>query len=166
MSAGWLGSFPAFAGLSEADRTLLERVIVVHRAQPGHVFVREGDRAAGVTAAMFFLIEGQVSVSTGAPTGGFGVSRTLGPGAAFGTVALVADVPRTATCTAATVCTYGALDRRVFSELFRREVGLHARFQLAIARSLAADLRALRALLVDAIARGSDDQLRKRYGAG
>lgn len=164
VSPGWLGAFPAFASLNEADRALLERVIVVTTTPKGHVFVRDGDHASGVTAAMYFLIDGQVSVAANAPAGGFGVKRTLGPGHAFGMIALVADVPRTATCTAITPVTYGSLDRLVFGQLFRKNIGLHARFQLAIARALAADIRALNALLVDAIASDDDARLRGQFG--
>ena len=158
MNPGWLANFPAFAALGEADRTLLERVLVVDTARPGFVFIHEGDRASGVTAAMFFLIEGEVSVVARAPDGGFGVQRTLGPGHSFGSVALVADVARTATCTAKTTVTYARLDRVVFSELFRKNIGLHARFQLAIARGLASDLRALRESLLKSLtpARSTD----------
>jgi CRP-like cAMP-binding protein len=75
----------------------------------------------------------------------------------------VADVSRTATCRALTPVTAARLDRRTFEELFRRNVGVHARFQLVIARSLAADLRGLRGLLVAALLSGDEGALRERF---
>lgn len=161
---GWLSSFSTFSTLTEADRALIERIVVVDAARPGHVFVREGDHASAVTAALYFLIEGEVSVAASAPAGGFGVRRRLGPGQTFGSIALVADVARTATCTAETTVTYAKLDRLVFNDLFRKNVGVHARFQLAIARGLASDLRALREALVHAIDSGDDARVRERFG--
>ncbi len=132
--AGLLRAFPLASVLTDADVGLLERILVVSTHAAGHTLWREGERADAVTAAMSFLLEGSVGVAVRAPEGGFGVQRTLGPGDVFGTVALVADVPRTATCRAVTAATVGKLDRRTVDELFRRNVGLHARFQLVIAR--------------------------------
>jgi CRP-like cAMP-binding protein len=160
--SGWLRGFPTASGLTDADVDLLERILVVSSYPRGHTFVREGDHAAGVTAAMYFVIEGSVGVSAKAPEGGFGVQTTLGPGDVFGTVALVANVPRTATCRAVTPVKIAKLDRWTFDELFHRNVGLHARFQFVIARSLAGDLRRLRALLVKSIATGDDSPLRNQ----
>ena len=162
--SGWLREFAIASVLTDADVELLERILVVSTHPAGHVFVREGDRADGVTAAMFFVLEGSVAVAAKAPAGGFGVHLTLGPGEVFGTVALVADVLRTATCRATTQATVARLDRRAFDELFRRNVGLHARFQLVIAKSLATDLRRLRALLVSSFAAGDDGALRAEFG--
>jgi CRP-like cAMP-binding protein len=163
-SLGWLRGFRAASALTDADIDLLERILVVSTHPQGHTFFREGERADGVTAAMYFVLEGSVGVSAKAPAGGFGVQATLGPGDVFGTVALVADVPRTATCQAVTQVKAAKLDRRTFEELFRRNVGLHARFQLVIARTLASDLRRLRALLVKSLATGDEAPLRNEFG--
>ena len=160
---GYLRRFPLFDGLMDVDIALLERVFVESSYLAGHVFVKEGDRASAGTSALYLVLDGQVGVSAAAPDGGFGVKRTLGPGRVFGAVALVADVPRTATCRALTSVTAAKLDRRTFEELFRKNVGVHARFQLVIAKSLAADLRDLRALLVGALASGDEAALRARF---
>lgn len=161
---GVLRRFRLFDDLTDPDVAILERLFVEQRVAPGHVLVREGDRADALTAAMFLLLDGQVGVAAAAPEGGFGVRRTLLPGQVFGAVALVADLPRTATCRAITPVTVARLDRRTFDELFRRNVGVHARFQLVVARSLAADLRALRELLVASLASGDERGLRERFG--
>jgi CRP-like cAMP-binding protein len=161
---GWLREFAIASVLTDADVELLERILVVSTHPAGHTFLREGDRADGVTAAMCFVLDGSVAVAAKAPAGGFGIQITLGKGEVFGTVALVADVPRSATCRAVTQATVAKLDRRTFDELFRKNVGLHARFQLVIARSLAGDLRRLRALLVSSLAAGDDEALNERFG--
>jgi CRP-like cAMP-binding protein len=126
------------------------------------VFVREGDRATAMTATLFLVVEGSVAVTTARPEGGFGVDRRLGPGEVFGHVALMADVARTASCEAATQVTIARLDRRTFEELNRRNAGVHARFQLVVARQLASDLRALHDALGRAMATGDDAHLRPK----
>ena len=60
---GYLRRFPRFAALDVEDLGILERVLVVHRFHPDHVFVREGEHATGVTAEMHLLVEGRVEVS-------------------------------------------------------------------------------------------------------
>jgi hypothetical protein len=56
------------------------------------------------------------------------------------------------------------LDRLVFEELYRKNAGVHARFQLVVARQLASDVRSLREILAKAIATGDDAPLRDRFG--
>lgn len=162
---GWLRRFPIASELTDADAELLERVCVVSRHPSDHVLVREGDRADGPTAAMYFLLEGRVGVVAKAPEGGFGVRRTLEPGQSFGALALTTELPRTATCRAIGPVTVARLDKRTFQALFHKNAGLHARFQLFVARTLAADLRALRALLVASAAKGDEAALRDRFGS-
>ena len=137
------------------ERVSLRRVELT----PCEAELREGERADALTCAMYLLLDGKVAVDARAPEGGFAVHRVLEPGHVFGAVALVADVPRSATCRALGPVTVASMDRRTFGELFRRDVGVHARFQLVIARSLAADLRDLRELLVSSLASGDQKGL-------
>lgn len=155
----YLRKFQLFDPLTDADVDILERLFVEQTFPDGHVFVREGERADAVSSAMYLLLAGKVAVDARAPEGGFAVHRVLEPGHVFGAVALVAEVPRSATCRALGPVTTASIDRRTFGELFRRDVGVHARFQLVIARSLAADLRDLRELLVSSLASGDQKGL-------
>ena len=161
---GYLHRFPRFADLPAQDVAIVERVLVVQAFPKDHVFVREGDRATATTAEMHLVIEGEIEVTAARPEGGFAIRRTLSAGEIFGHVALVADVVRTATCRASTPAVTARMDRRVFDELYRHDEGVHARFQLVVARQLASDARALHELLVQSIATGDDSPLRHRFG--
>lgn len=139
----FLLNFPLFADFSDRERELLETIMVVADYPEGHVVIRKGERVDPVRSAMFVVVQGAVRVTVERPEGGFGVDRTLGPGDVFGTIALVSDTERTATCTTTTKTTLARLDRPSFRELNTRSIGVYARFQHLVARSLARDLRAL-----------------------
>lgn len=161
---GYLRRFPHCSVLTDADVDILERVFIEETVQPGHVFVREGEVARAQTAQLFLVIAGAVEVTAAKPDGGFGIQRTLGPGTMFGQLALIADIPRTATCRAATTTTVARMDRRVFEELNRRDAGVHARFQLILARQVASDARSLADMLARAASSGDDASLKARFG--
>jgi CRP-like cAMP-binding protein len=152
----YLDKFPRFSDLLPDDIAVLERVLVVESFRPGYSFVREGDRVGATAAAMYIILDGEVQVQARAPQGGFGVRRTIRAGELFGHYALILEQSRTATCVATTSVTVARLDRRVFDELNRRTGGLPARFQFALARQLAADMRELRALLANVVATGDE----------
>jgi CRP-like cAMP-binding protein len=103
-----LRALPAFAHLGSRDLgELLEHGGWV-RAAPGEDLVRQGDAGDA-----FFAIEaGQAEVLEGEA-----VVRRLGPGAYFGEVALLRDVPRTATVRALTPLRAFRLDRSGFDAL-------------------------------------------------
>lgn len=162
MSA-YLRKFATFEGLSEADVAMLERIMVVETHADGHVFIREGDRATAVTASMYVVLEGEVAVVAKAPDGGFGVRRNMGAGEVFGVVAFVADHPRTATVRATGTVRTARLDRGTFSALYQSDAGVHARFQLVVARQLAADIRNTGTLLATAIESGDCAPVADRF---
>ena len=100
-----LESVSIFAPLSGAAREQLARQLVPVRLDAGTVVVRQdepGDR--------FYIVrEGEVAVSVDdTPV------STLGPGESFGEIALIRDVPRTATVTTRTLVLLYALDRDHF----------------------------------------------------
>jgi MFS family permease len=83
----------------------LARALVEVRAAAGDVILREGD-----AGDHYFIVEqGTVAVSTAGAT-----VNKLGPGDAFGEIALLRDVPRQATVTAVDDVVLQSLDRATF----------------------------------------------------
>ncbi|MFL6010519.1 MAG: MFS transporter [Gaiellaceae bacterium] len=96
---------PIFAPLPESTLEQLADSLEQVRVPAGHQVVRQGE-----TGDRFYLVqEGTLEVSIdGRP------AQQLGPGESFGEIALLRDVPRTATVTASTDAVLQALERSPF----------------------------------------------------
>ncbi len=103
-----LRGIPMFAALPQARLERLARGLAPVEVPAGGVVVREGDRGD----RFFVITEGTAVVAVGGTA-----RRALGPGDAFGEIALLHDVPRTATVTASTPLRLEALDRGTFLEV-------------------------------------------------
>ena len=100
-----LRSTSLFGPLGLASLERVARNLVPVQVPPGGVVIREGD-----AGDRFYLIaEGSVDVSRAGTT-----LATLEAGAFVGEIALLRDVPRTATVTAITAASLRALDRDHF----------------------------------------------------
>jgi MFS family permease len=95
-----------FAPLSPMALERLASRLLPVAASAGTTIIREGE----VGDRFYVLAEGEVSVA----------GRTLGPGDFFGEIALVLDVPRTATVTALTDASLYALERVDFLDAVGR----------------------------------------------
>jgi MFS family permease len=100
-----LTSVPIFSPLPGTSLEHLAGRLVPLRLDPGEIIVREGDAGD----RFYIVAEGTVEVSEG----GFPLSE-IGAGGYFGEIALVRDVPRTATVTSKTPVVLYALDREDF----------------------------------------------------
>jgi MFS family permease len=100
-----LGSVPIFAPLPGTSLEHLAGRLVPLRIDPGDVIVRQGDAGS----RFYIVAEGEVEVSEDAQP----ISK-LGAGGYFGEIALIRDVPRTATVTARTPVVLYALEREDF----------------------------------------------------
>jgi MFS family permease len=100
-----LTSIPIFAPMPGASLEHLAGRLVPLRLESGTMIVREGDAGD----RFYIVAEGEVEISEG----GFPVSE-LSAGGYFGEIALLRDVPRTATVTAKTPVVLYALDREDF----------------------------------------------------
>lgn len=78
------------------------------------------------------MMEGEVEVSRGGKK-----LRTLGSGEFFGEIALVEDMPRTATVTASTGIRFFVLTRGSFLRLLDEQPGVERKVMRALARRLA-----------------------------
>jgi MFS family permease len=100
-----LTSVPIFAPMPGASLEHLAGRLVPLRLDPGNVVVREGDAGD----RFYIVAEGTVEVSEG----GRRLSE-LGAGGYFGEIALIRDLPRTATVTATSPVVLYALEREDF----------------------------------------------------
>jgi MFS family permease len=96
---------PIFAPLGPANIERVARNVEPMKAGAGDVVIREGD----VGDRFYVIADGTVAVSRGGAA-----LATLGPGDFFGEIALLRDVPRTATVVAEEPCELLALDREHF----------------------------------------------------
>jgi hypothetical protein len=100
-----LRGLPMFEALPPPTIERLSSHLVPSRAGPGQLIIREGERGD-----RFFVVdEGVVEVEVNGR-----VIRRLGPGDGFGEIALVRDVPRTASIRAIEPVALFGLDRSVF----------------------------------------------------
>jgi hypothetical protein len=125
-----LRSTPIFAPLPGGSLESLARSLVPVEFARGEVIIREGDEGD-----RFYLVsEGRVDISAkGAPV------NTVGPGDPLGEIALLKDIPRTATCTALTAVKLFSLTR----EDFLTAVGSHTGSQQAAEATVASRLAGL-----------------------
>jgi CRP-like cAMP-binding protein len=96
---------PLFENLSKDELERLAKVTEDLDVEPGKVLCREGETAQ----EFFVVIEGEVDVTRGGEK-----IRTLSDGDFFGEIALLEDVPRTATVTATTPLRFFVLTRQSF----------------------------------------------------
>lgn len=100
-----LRSIPIFAPLPGTPLEHLASRLVPLRVDPETVIVRQGDSGD----RFYVVVEGEVEVAVDGT-----VVSELGPGGYFGEIALIRDVPRTATATARTPVVLYALERDDF----------------------------------------------------
>lgn len=94
-----------FAPLPQREVEQLASSLVDAAFEPGDVVIREGD----VGDRFYVVRSGTLTVSQSGKA-----IRTLGPGDAFGEIALLRQIPRTATVTADSAVDLGAVDRDDF----------------------------------------------------
>jgi MFS family permease len=96
---------PIFSPLPQAQQERLARELVMVHATPGETVIREGE-----SGDRFYVVDaGELEVSVDGSS-----VRTLRPGDHFGEIALLRDVPRTATVTARSAADLYALERDEF----------------------------------------------------
>lgn len=123
---------PLFAPLSLATVEHLSATLVPLRFEPGALLIREGD-----AGDHYFLIDtGEVEALQGERR-----LRGLGPGDGVGEIALIQDVPRTASVRAVRPVEAFRMDREAFLEAVTGHAASHAAAVSVASQRLAADRR-------------------------
>jgi MFS family permease len=102
---GLLARIPMFAPLAPPVLEELARALVPVKVEAGETLIRQGDQGD----RFYAIAAGEVDVSADGA-----LLATHGPGGYFGEIALLQDVPRTATVTARTEAVLYALERDIF----------------------------------------------------
>lgn len=123
-----LKSAPLFEGLSRKHLTQLARVSEDLEVEPGKVLCKEGE----VGQEFFVIVDGDVKVTRK----GRRVAQRAG-GDFVGEIALLEDVPRTATVTAETPLRLFVLTGRDFRHLLDENPAVERKVLRALARRLA-----------------------------
>jgi len=123
-----LKGVPLFEGFSHKELVQLERVCEDVQVDPGKVLCKEGQ----IGHEFFVLVDGKVQVTRK----GRGVA-TLSGGDFVGEIALITELPRTATVTAETPVRLFVLTRREFHAVLDRNPNVERKVLRALARRLA-----------------------------
>ena len=125
-----LAGVPLFAGCSKRELGELALVADELDVPAGRTLMRQGDRGRE-----FIVIEsGEVSVVRNMRE-----TRRLGPGNWVGEIALIANVPRTATVTTVTPARIIVLTDRAFAKLIRDVPSIAQKVLRSVGERLAAD---------------------------
>lgn len=103
-----LSKVPLLSGLTSADIAKVGRICDEVDLPAGKVVIRQGAFAA----EFYVIVDGTVSIERDGRALG-----TMGPGEFFGELAMLANIPRTATGTCVTDCRFLVLDARSFNQL-------------------------------------------------
>lgn len=119
---------PLFDGLSRKQLGELARVTEDIDFEAGKVLCREGRRGQ----EFFVIMDGEAEVTKGGKR-----VATCRSGDFFGEIALIEDIPRTATVTAKTPIRFFVITRLSFMRLLDEEPGFERKVLRALARRLA-----------------------------
>jgi uncharacterized protein YhbP (UPF0306 family) len=123
--------YSVFSDLPAISTESLSAILQTMKADAGEVIVREG----GPADKFFIVIEGEVEVLRG--ENATEIAR-LGPGHFFGEVAIMRDLPRSATVKATQPTTLLSMERDTFRDLVAQSLGTTAEFDQVIQARLRA----------------------------
>jgi CRP/FNR family transcriptional regulator, cyclic AMP receptor protein len=123
-----LDGVPLFDGLSKKELTQLARLSEDLEVEPGKVLCKEGE----IGKEFFVIVDGKVKVNRKGRR-----VATRGSGEFVGEIALLEDLPRTATVTAETPVRLFVLTRKDFRHLLDTNPSVERKVLRALARRLA-----------------------------
>ena len=125
---GFLKQTPLFAGIADAELAVLARDFVPKRFPQGQTILHQGD--AGQT--LYLIQSGSVRIYVMDETGQETSVTLSGPGDIFGELALIDDLPRSASAVAMLDTVVLTLGREMFREHLRRSPQLALNFLKAL----------------------------------
>ncbi len=132
-----LRGVPLFTDLTTPELELFVALGRVVSCPKGATFFSEGDKGG----SLYVIISGAVRISKQGAAGHTDTIGAIGKGACFGEMALIDDLPRSATATAVDECLVLELDRNDAIDLFQENPYIARKVLWAFCRSLSLRLR-------------------------
>lgn len=123
-----LASIPLFSGLDARTLEVVEQHSAWQPVRKHTVVIQKGDESG----VLYVVIEGRLKVSVADDQGKEVILNTLGPGDYFGELAILGDMPRTATVVSLEDSKLLTLSRKAFLDLVREQPDI----ALAVIRNL------------------------------
>lgn len=123
-----LASIPLFSGLDARTREVVEQHSALRAVRRNTVVIQKGDESG----VLYVVISGRLKVTVADGQGKEVILNTLGPGDYFGELAILGDMPRTATVMSLEDSKLLTLSRKAFLDLVREQPDI----ALAVIRNL------------------------------
>ena len=137
MEAERVNALDYFTGMSKSEVEVVAGAMREDAWWDGSVVVQQGEQKGSV----YFVLEGVVRVERKKETGEIVTVGRLGPGAVFGVLGVLDGVERAASCVAEGTVRCAIMERKDFIDLMNGATPLAMRFQLAVLRCIARDIR-------------------------
>jgi len=145
MNSERLQALDYFRGMTEAEVEVVAGAMKEDAWWDGSVVVQQGDQKGSV----YFVLEGSIRIERRLENGEIITVGHLGPGAVFGILGVLDGVPRAANCVSAGTSRCAVMNRTDFLDLMNGATPLALRFQLAVLRCLARDIRSTNSRLAE-----------------
>lgn len=138
-------SLDYFVGMKASEVEVVAGAMREDAWWDGSVVVQQGDQKGSV----YFVLEGSVRIERKKETGEIVTVGRLGPGAVFGVLGVLDGVARAASCVAEGTVRCAIMERKDFLDLMNGSTPLALRFQLAVLRCIARDIRSTNGKLTE-----------------
>ena len=141
---GLVGRSLFFAEFSREDISLLAGYMIVYRAQPGEVIIREGDGGD----YMLLIVEGYVDILKKGMRQDQQHMTTVTPGMTLGEMSMIDGEPRFATCIATEPTVFAVLHRDAMAKIILDQPSLGSKILVKLVSMLSGRLRQTSARLL------------------
>jgi CRP-like cAMP-binding protein len=132
-----IGHTKFFSDFSREDVQMLAGFMLVYRAEPGQMIIREGDS----DDYMLLIIRGKVDIVKADKRGVMQHMTSVGPGLTLGEMSMIDGEPRFATCIAEEPTTFAVLSRDSMVRIILDEPSLGAKLLIKLVTLLSQRLR-------------------------